>query len=254
MLKKISRKLTHKTALLFKTRPQTVKLDRAIISFTFDDFPKSAAEVGSAILDKYGFCASYYCCADLAGKTIHGIRQFDIEQLVELVAAGHEVGCHTASHSAVSRLSREEIREEIKRNNEFLKESDVQVPARSFAYPFGDVSHASKKEIGRNFEVGRGAWAGINAPIMDCDLLKCVSMEPHILSRCGIAEWIRLAIESNGWLIFLTHDVSDEPSPFGVTPEFLEDTVRQASESGAEILTIGAALDRLNYRPQFLPA
>ena len=59
---------------------------------------------------------------------------------------------------------------------------------------------------------------------------------------------IRL-IEANnrkkGWLIFATHDVFESPTEFGCTPVFLEKVVRHVIESGARVLPVCEALDRI---------
>jgi len=48
-----------------------------------------------------------------------------------------------------------------------------------------------------------------------------------------------------GWLIFASHDICDSPSPYGCTPDFLEQVVRWAVESGARILPVVGALEAL---------
>jgi len=44
------------------------------------------------------------------------------------------------------------------------------------------------------------------------------------------------------WLIFYTHDVRENPSPYGCTPELMEQTVSCAVRSGCRVLTIQEAL------------
>jgi hypothetical protein len=51
--------------------------------------------------------------------------------------------------------------------------------------------------------------------------------------------------EAAGWLILTTHDVSEDPTPFGCTPAFFEGVVRYAVESGALILPVSRALEAL---------
>jgi len=47
---------------------------------------------------------------------------------------------------------------------------------------------------------------------------------------------------ARGWLIFATHDLSGDPSPFGCTPDFFEQVVQWSVESGARILPVVGAL------------
>ncbi|HTQ96701.1 MAG TPA: glycosyltransferase family 2 protein [Candidatus Acidoferrum sp.] len=51
--------------------------------------------------------------------------------------------------------------------------------------------------------------------------------------------------EACGWLIFATHDLAENHTPFGCTPGFFEQVVRYAANSGAEILTVVDALESL---------
>ena len=43
-------------------------------------------------------------------------------------------------------------------------------------------------------------------------------------------------------MIFYTHDISENPSPFGCKPSQFERVVRSAVQAGAKILTVGSAL------------
>jgi hypothetical protein len=48
--------------------------------------------------------------------------------------------------------------------------------------------------------------------------------------------------DARGWLIFATHDVARDPTPFGCTPSLFEEIVRYAAESGARLLPVAEAL------------
>jgi hypothetical protein len=65
------------------------------------------------------------------------------------------------------------------------------------------------------------------------------------LKASELTNWIDDVAASPGWLIFLTHDVQEQPSPFGTTPVILDALVAHAIASGAEVLTVDEALDRL---------
>ena len=48
-----------------------------------------------------------------------------------------------------------------------------------------------------------------------------------------------------GWLIFATHDVTHNPSPYGITPEFFAEVVEYAASSSAFILPVAEAAGKL---------
>jgi hypothetical protein len=48
-----------------------------------------------------------------------------------------------------------------------------------------------------------------------------------------------------GWLIFATHDITDNPSPYGCTPQFFDEVVKYAARSGSLLLTVEKALEEI---------
>src|SRR2546422_6309977 len=72
--------------------------DRPLVSFTFDDFPRSALRCGGAILKKYGFRGTYYAALGLMGQHAPVGEIFSLQDLRDLLAEGHELGCHTYGH------------------------------------------------------------------------------------------------------------------------------------------------------------
>src|SRR5438270_7754365 len=82
----------------FFRRPFVVASRRPVISFTFDDFPRSALFTGGAILRHYGATGSYYASLGLVETDTATGRIFAAADLSELVTQGHELGCHTFTH------------------------------------------------------------------------------------------------------------------------------------------------------------
>ena len=69
------------------------------------------------------------------------------------LARGHEIGCHTYSHRAVSTLSRRELAGDIDRNRAALDAICTgQRASRNFAFPYGDVSFGAKRYLERRFD------------------------------------------------------------------------------------------------------
>ena len=53
---------------------------------------------------------------------------------------------------------------------------------------------------------------------------------------------IRANAERRGWLIFYTHDISENPSPFGCTPREFEKVLDLAAKTNAMILCVRDAV------------
>src|SRR5690242_10012566 len=90
--------LQRRAARWFGRRPCRIELEWPVISFTFDDFPRSALINGGAILREYGFSGTYYASLGLMGQENSTGEIFQPEDLRELVRHGHELACHTFDH------------------------------------------------------------------------------------------------------------------------------------------------------------
>src|SRR6266581_4896556 len=87
-----------RSASLVFRRPLAIKPQRPLISFTFDDFPRSAVLAGGAILNRFGLAGTYYACLGLLGTEAPTGRLCVPDDLMRVLAQGHELGCHTFSH------------------------------------------------------------------------------------------------------------------------------------------------------------
>ena len=92
-----------RTALFSRT--VAMRNRRAIVSFTFDDFPQSAVLNGARLLENHGARGTFYLTGSYCGRVVDNVPQYGAEDLAVLAQAGHEIGCHTFSHPRVSALS-----------------------------------------------------------------------------------------------------------------------------------------------------
>lgn len=106
----------------------------------------------------------------------------------------------------------------------------------SFAYPFGDVSVWAKHMMAGRFAACRGVREALNAGIVDRAHVRITSLESRHLPGLDLRKIIAKAKASNGWIVFLSHEVSDHPSPFGTTPNVIEHALRYLREAGIEVL------------------
>ncbi len=63
------------------------------------------------------------------------------------------IGAHTLNHFAVSKLSEDEARREIAVSGKAL-ERELGKPVRHFAYPYGNVAHAGRRDFRLAAEAG----------------------------------------------------------------------------------------------------
>jgi peptidoglycan/xylan/chitin deacetylase (PgdA/CDA1 family) len=219
--------------------------EQPLISFTFDDFPRSALLVGGSILNSYQAAGTYYVAMGLMGKETPTGTMFVKEDLEALLRDGHELGCHTFDHCHPWDTSPEQFEASLIANQRALTALFPQAIFHSMSYPFSVPTPRNKSIAGRMFDCCRGRGDFSNAGTADLNFLSS-----HFLERkLGGPEAALQAIEKNrkecGWLIFSTHDLSADPTPFGWTPEHFEAVVRAAVNSGARILPVVETWKRL---------
>lgn len=215
------------------------------ISFTFDDFPRSALHTGGRILGQFGLRGTYYVSFGLMGTVAPTGTIFLREDIGELLAEGHELGCHTFDHYDCWKTSPEVFEDSIIRNRRALGDVAPSAVFRAFSYPITTPRPRSKYRAGKLFSCCRCGCTSFNQGVVDLNLLDAFFLEKSRDDPGRVKEVIDLNNRARGWLIFATHDVSESHSPYGCTPSFFEDIVKYSKDSGAKILPVSEALDAI---------
>jgi peptidoglycan/xylan/chitin deacetylase (PgdA/CDA1 family) len=212
------------------------------ISFTFDDFPRSALHVGGNILNRFGLCGTYYTSLGLMDKEEPPGRMFAASDLRNAIALGHELGCHTYAHHN-SLLTRTKVFEEsIVQNKQALRRLLTGVSFKSLSYPIEGPRVSTKRMVERYFDCCRGGGQAFNTGRVDLNLLKAFFLEKVKNDEKIVKDLIDKNRDARGWLIFATHDIDDSPSPYGCTTPFFQCIVEYSIKSGAKILPVSEAL------------
>jgi peptidoglycan/xylan/chitin deacetylase (PgdA/CDA1 family) len=241
-LARISEKASRFLARSVRTKRLTMRNSRPLVTFTFDDVAASACSAGAAILERHGLHGTYYVSGGGCGAASPCGRLATAGQVKAIWAKGHELGCHTHSHTAVARLSDSELELDIERNRSFLADIGGDGAARNFAYPYGDMRFRAKRRLENRFRSCRSVIPGINAGTADLGALRAWPLEDAAIDRATIPELIAANVRDKGWLIFYSHDVSEQPSRFGVSPGLLEFAVSAVKAAGCRVVTIAAGL------------
>ena len=240
----IGAKISRKIVPLQARRNLRFKLKRPIISFTFDDFPRSARTQGGDVLALQGWQATFYVAAGLMNIKNHHGESFKETDLAHLRKCGHEIAGHTYSHLDCAKSSPEQVMAEITQNNAALKALGVTEPIEHFAWPYGTTNSAHKSVLGKHFKSMRGVSPGVHYGKADLNLLKSTPLfsGPEFDQTLEMVKGLK---KRPGWLIFFTHDVRTTPSQWGISPLDLGKVIAAVKDSGADVLPVGQALQKL---------
>jgi len=182
----------------------------------------------------------------LLGATTEVGTIASVDDLLRAGDEGHELGCHTFDHLYTWQTNPKKFIESIARNRQAL---DTILPGtrfRTFAYPIGVPRPSVKLQLEKHFLCCRGGGQAPNVGFADLNLLKAYFIDKrNNVDIDSIKKVIDHSVSSSGWLIFATHDVAEVPSPFGCTPNFFAEVVRHAAQSGAVLLPVIDAIERL---------
>jgi len=232
-------------ARFFFRRPCVTNTQIPFISFTFDDFPRSALLTGGAILKRFGLTGTYYASFGLMGKQAPTGLIFLPEDLKELQEQGHELGCHTFGHYDSWKTEPSVFEDSIIENRRALNELIPGASFRSFSYPINPPRARTKRRVSQHFLCCRGGGQTFNVGKADLNYLLAYFLEKSRDDAEAVKHLIDQNRQARGWLILATHDVCKAPSPFGCTPDFFEDIVQYAVNSGAQILPVIQAWEAL---------
>jgi peptidoglycan/xylan/chitin deacetylase (PgdA/CDA1 family) len=223
-------------------------MEGPIVTFCFDDCPRSSLTLGARILESFGARGTYYISMSLINTTNRLGEQFRREDLETLHARGHEVASHTFSHVSARQVDYYTFRQDVERGEAAIKDVLGVTSSGNFAYPYGDVTLRAKKKLGPELVSSRGTCGGLNGPQIDVNLLRANSLYGDA-DRADAAKRLILTSEEQGfWLIFYSHDVADSPSPFGCTPELLESVCSFAKDRIGKVMTVAQVMLTLGHR------
>ena len=228
-----SAKLHRQIVRMRRAARGNVAPDRPVVTFTFDDFPKSALN-GADIVEKQGGRAGFYACTSLMGLRSPMLGEmFDASTLVELTSRGHEIGAHSHTHLDCARHNLSKIERDIGENLVALSEAGHAGNVSAFAYPYGETTFEAKRWVSDVFVTGRGILPGVNVGETDRSQLRAVELTSSAASRRRALAMLKNCISTKGWLFFFTHDVSSSPSPQGAPDFLIEELAKRAFEGGA---------------------
>jgi peptidoglycan/xylan/chitin deacetylase (PgdA/CDA1 family) len=240
----------------FSRRDVRLAPSRPLISFTFDDFPRNALTEGGRILAEKGARGTYYTAVGLMGLDYDTGKIFESSDLELLKEQGHELGCHTFAHCHSWTTPAREFEDSIQKNQRRLAELAPGGKCSTLSYPISQPHPSIKNRCAKYFAACRGGGQTFNIGQVDLNCLSSFFIEQSRDDFDQIQRVIEANRQAGGWLIFSTHDIAENPTRYGCTPELFARVLRAAVASGAELLTMSQALEVCgvteNQQPEIL--
>lgn len=146
----------------FRRRAADGRFPADAVVLTFDDGFRSIAEQALPAASDHGFTGTVFVASGLVGLTADQARArnpdldrdlMDWNELEALLGAGWEIGSHSVSHPDLTRFDAAARERELGDSKAAL-EQRLQVPVRSFAYPYGRLDRTVRDAAARHY-----AWA-----------------------------------------------------------------------------------------------
>ncbi len=238
----LASKLRRRRTQWHAAMPVQLRFETPMLSITFDDFPRSAAEEGARIVERHGARATYYACAGLVERTGPCGRNFCAADIARLSAAGHEIGCHSFAHNDAARQDVFTSLQDLARNRDALMAMGAPSP-HAHAYPYGETTARLKDGLPPRFASARGILPALNNGRADLAQLRAFAMFGRDWTA-RLHDALKRAAARNAWVIAFTHDVADTPSPWGTRGADLDALLNQARALGFTVSPVSAVLDR----------
>ncbi len=220
-------------------------LNESIVSFSFDDCPASAIETALPMLEAEGWRATIYVACGLCETENHLGRHMSLADIADVHDQGHEIADHTFSHLSSNDNDLLAYMADVEKNQRVLKGLGLP-PSRHFAYPFGHVSPALKKALRKRFKTLRGVLSPTNST-QDANLLNAARVYSGEALQSALKQ-VENAKTQPKWLNLFTHDVRNNPSDFGCTPDEFQTIVTAVRQSGLRVMTVNDAYRTIKKR------
>lgn len=197
----------------YTSTAKTASLIAPIVVLCFDDAEISHYTIVAPLLKKYGFGATFFVC-EMPWKTqADSAYYMKWPQIAELHKMGFEIGNHTGHHRNMTKLTREEMQQEVRYIEGRCREYSIPKPV-SFAYPGNradSLSQAVLKEMGYSY--ARAGGSTYYDPKIDVPLLipsYTMGSTKKLEERTGYA--LR-NLQAGQILVFTIHGVPDVAHP-----------------------------------------
>lgn len=244
-------------------------LGRPLVSITFDDGTGDIWNNAIPLVDAKGYKTTQFVVGGFIGTD----GFMNVNHLVSLNNAGHELGSHSWTHRSLPTLTSTDLKLETSITQSKLR---TMLPScfvdnrlsfercfDQFAYPYGDTNQTVVNQMRNGYRTARGTQDGLNTRnINNSQILPAQSMMAKYRLHAqmvlnptagggGIDElngWLSNAQASNTWLILVYHRVNDQPDAYGLTPAEFSAHLDAIAATGVCVTPVHEALNEVQYQ------
>jgi len=227
------------------------------VSFACDDGRLSQYTRMAPALDKYGYGATAYLITEYLGTankmTYAQAKELEAYHRWEIAGHAYTMAAHD---NGMTSLSLSALDTELRLLRDWLQQGNHK-GADLFAYPLGYDNPDVVEVVSRYFVNARQI---VRAPYQNTDLDQPYRMRSNSMSSSDLLAtaktWVDKTVANGTWFTITMHDIVDGAPASGTewsTADF-QGLVDYVAASGAEVLPVGAALDKINgHRPTVAP-
>ena len=227
---------------------------QAALSISFDDARRSQVDLGLPVLDQLGISSTFFVLPTGVDPARRG--------WTEVVAAGHEIGNHTARHPcsanfpwsrhhAIEDLTLEDMAREIADANSWIADV-LGVESRTFAYPCGHtfVGRGAQTQsyvplVAERFVAGRTFNdVAVNSPLHG-DLAQVSAMNSDGLTFEQLRPRLETTLADGAWLVLGGHEIGHRGNEETTMPATLAAVVEWCRSHDVWIDSVGNVASRV---------
>lgn len=217
-------------------------LPRPLVTLTFDDANKTQFTNGWPIMQKYAMLGTFY----ITTGRLDGDLGMYPHNVVKLFKAGNHIGSHSVSHSHLTQISSKSLMQELTQSQIYLQKL-LGVPVKDFALPYGDYNNPVISQVKKNYRSNRTTNIDINTKRLDLYKICSIGIVNTTPVKT-VQSWIDLAKKNNNWLVFLFHNIEENPNQWGISPKNFDKQLSVIKKSGISIVTLEQAITEITQR------
>lgn len=210
---------------------------RPLISVTFDDSFQSAYDNAFPLLTQYGVASTHYVISGLLEQP----GRLTVDELLEMKAAGCEIGSHTVTHPDLTVISQPDLDNEVD-DSERTISSDIASTVTDFAVPYGRYNDQVLSSIRHQYSSNRTTDEGYNEKLgFDPYRIKIKYMTSEA-TMTQFRSWVAACASSRTWLVVVYHKVDSSGWFYSIPRAAFEAQMQIIAQSGIHTCTVKDAL------------